>query len=111
MATEPDTQSTPATVPATTDPDATDERLASQPVRAQRVFVPAARLMQCLVGENRVRISNLSFDCVKIVATEFDRKQNGVWLTIESGMFSPVSIGTPIPEFRAEWLRDPRCQN
>jgi hypothetical protein len=88
-----------------------EEDSATEPVRAQRVFVPAARLMQCLVGENRVRITNLEFDCVDIIAAEFDRKQNGVWLTISSGMFPPVPSGTRVPEFDATWRRDPRCRD
>jgi hypothetical protein len=67
--------------------------------------------MQCLVGENRVRITNVASDCVKIVASEFDRKLNGVWLTVASGTFPPVPSGTPVPEFDATWMRDPRCRD
>jgi hypothetical protein len=81
---------------------------AGWPLRVQRLFVPEQRLTQGLVGEHWLRITNLPADCMRIVASEGDPARRGVWLTIASELFEPVSAGQPIPEFRAEWLRDPR---
>jgi hypothetical protein len=79
-----------------------------RPLRVKRLFVPEQRLTQCLIGRHWLRITNLPADCMRIVASEGDPARQGVWLTIASELFEPVAAGQPIPEFRAEWLRDPR---